>query len=350
MEPLFASYAEAIKQELERWLPLTKNHVLESVYFGGGTPTILPAETLASLLRFIYTNAPLTTDCEVTVEANPGTVDLSKLKTLRESGVTRLSLGVQSFDNVLLKKLGRAHSKEDVVATIQNAREAGFDNLSLDLIFGLPGQSLDQWKNELKTAFHFSPEHLSAYQLTVEEGTEFGRMVESGKLSLPHESNLVEMFECTSSMMKDAGYERYEISNYARDGKYCRHNLNTWRHGEYLALGAGACSFLDGVRRRNIPKVEEYIDKIARNQSPVIEEEQIEGKKELLEILMLGLRMAEGIHLKEVEKRTTIRVQNQFSDAISHCREEGLLRLEGDQMALTEKGMLFSNEVFLKLM
>lgn len=350
MEPLVEDYLGSLKKEFEKRLPWKGDRTVDSIYFGGGTPSLLPAGKLANLLKFFTKETRLSSDAEITVEANPGSITVEKLKILKDSGVNRLSIGVQSFQDKSLKSLGRIHTKRDAEDAIQWARSAGFRNLSLDLIFGLPGQTVLDWERELQTALKISPEHISAYQLTVEKDTEFGRLADSGQLELPEESAIVEMFQRTSILMVQAGYERYEISNYARGKKYCRHNLNTWGHGEYLGIGAGACSFLDGTRTKNAEGISDYIQNIDLNLPCFVEEEKVDGKRELTEILMLGLRMVKGVDLKGIEERTAIKIEKKYSSLLFELREQDLLRLEEGRMRLTEKGMLFSNEVFLRFM
>lgn len=344
------SYLESLEKELDGRLPAAGEGTIDSIYFGGGTPSLVDASKLACFLKFLMERTQVSSDAEITLEANPGSIDKGKLEILHGAGVNRLSIGVQSFEDAALKRLGRVHSGRDAEDAIQSARSAGFSNLSLDLIFGLPGQTVADWESALQTAFGFSPEHISAYQLSVEKDTVFEGLAVAGQLELPEESIQVEMFQRTATLMVQAGYERYEISNYARDRSYCRHNINTWRYGEYIGIGAGACSFWNGARTRNTEKIQDYIHKTSRNLSCIVEKERLEGKRELAEILMLGLRMAEGVGLKKIEERTLIKIEKTHSRLIKGLLEQGLLRLDGDWMRLTEKGMLLSNEVFLSFM
>jgi len=341
----------ALRREVTFRSPVFRGAPVDSLYLGGGTPTLLGTGQLKDLVSFFQEQAFLSPNCEITVEANPGTVNPEKLKTLNEAGVNRLSLGVQALQDRALRRIGRGHTRKDILNAIRWAREAGFDNLSLDLMFGLPEQTPGEWERTLQETFTFSPEHISAYQLTVEKNTEFEQLTQSGKLRTPGEDLVEEMHRITPPLMTRAGYHRYEISNYVRDRRnYCHHNVNTWNYGEYLGFGPGAVSFRSGVRSKNTEGVEDYIDRVNHGRPLACEREEIQGRTELAEMFMLGLRMREGIDLRAVERRTRVKVREVYSGLFSDLQDQGLLHRDRDRLRLTDKGVLFSNEVFMAFM
>lgn len=341
-------YLRALEREMElaaRILDLADRRVF-SVYLGGGTPTILTAAWLAGLLQKVAGVFSLDPECEITVEANPGTVDEDKLKTLRGAGVTRLSLGVQSLEPALLARIGRTHDREEVEAVITTARRVGF-TVSLDLIYGLPGQSLDGWRRTLQEVIALAPDHISAYGLKVEPGTPLARDLDRGLLELPSDDEQADMYEEAVRLLAAAGYARYEISNFARPGQESRHNHNYWENGDYLGLGAGAHSRLDHRRWLNRPDLTEYMGRIAAGELPAAELEYISREQEMAETMFLGLRLAEGVSLPVFARRFGVPAETVFAGAIAKHTATGLLLRDGDRLRLSSRGFLLANEVFL---
>jgi oxygen-independent coproporphyrinogen-3 oxidase len=317
-----------------------------SVYFGGGTPTVLPAPDLISILEAVRILFPISANAEVTIEANPGTVDPESLARLRGAGFNRLSLGVQSLENRLLKALGRVHTAEQAVESFAWARQAGFANISIDLMYALPGQSIDDWRVTLECAVSLQPEHVSAYALTIEPGTPFWRRRESGKLHLPSEDEELEMERLAETVLCSSGYERYEVSNYAKPGCRSRHNQVYWRNWPYLGFGAGAASYWEGERRINIKQPSAYVRTVKRGRLPIADAEKLPPLKAAGETLMLGLRMLEGIDSADVKQRFGVDVLSVFASEVERMKTLGLLQVDGTRLKLTPQGLLLANEVW----
>ncbi len=349
-QPRIAQTVEAIRQDIAftaRSLPSPPQ--IETVFFGGGTPTLLSSPELVSLLSAVRDHFPVSETAEISSEANPASSDAEKFAAMRNAGFNRLSIGVQSLDNALLVALDRFHSVEEAERAIEKARKAGFTNLNLDLMFGLPRQTLSLWKETLEAALRFSPEHLSLYALTLEPGTRFERLNRGGKLSLPDEDTELEMYEWCIERLTQEGFEHYEVSNFARSGTEqdyrCRHNQVYWHNRGYFGFGPGAVSYLDGERAKREKLPLRYIEKAAQGADLRVEAETLSPEETLGETLMLGLRLREGISLTEVEKRFGVKVEVRFAELIARLVREGFLLEHNNRIALTHKGLLFANTV-----
>ncbi len=319
---------------------------LKTVYLGGGTPTLLSAGQVADILsgaREIYSLAP---NAEITVEANPGTVSEVQLAALREAGVNRISIGMQSLADHELCLLGRRHNVEEAFAAFRAARSAGFDNISLDLIYGIPGQSMDAWENTVSRALELSPEHVSAYELTPEESTLLHLKLAEGVYTLPEELIVTEMYYAVIEKMKKYGYLHYEISNFAKPAHECAHNLNYWDRGEYLGVGAGAHSYSEGKRTGNMRDLARYVQSIESRTIPVDEEVNITGQDAFKEMIFLGLRKIEGIDLRLMPERDKLLTNKAVADLIHH----GLIEIKGQYLRLTAKGLVLSTEVMVRIL
>jgi oxygen-independent coproporphyrinogen III oxidase len=313
---------------------------IDSVFFGGGTPSLLSAGSVADLLDSIRRSFALSPDPEISIEANPGTLTQDLLRGYRDAGVNRISLGAQSFSDHDLAALGRIHSSEDCVRSARMIRDAGFDNLGLDLIFGIPGQTLDGWETTLRTALSLAPEHLSAYSLTVHPHTPFGRRAAAGEWQPAGEDDLAAFFCLGMDLTAAAGYEHYEVSNFSKPGFRCRHNEGYWTFEPYLGFGPSSHSFTGGKRFWNVADVSEYMERLSRNISPVAGSETIDRARRRLEAIALGLRRREGVLLDWIgEKRDTIPV----------LIEEGIALIENGSLKLTEKGFLLADAVAAEL-
>jgi oxygen-independent coproporphyrinogen-3 oxidase len=322
-----------------------QNSVVPSIFFGGGTPTVLSGEQLARILQAINNNFTVENEVEITAEANPGTVDLSKLQSMRKAGFNRLSFGVQSFDDEELRRIGRIHSSQEAVEAVELARSAGFDNLNLDLIFGLPEQTLSLWESNIKQAIDLSPEHLALYDLILEPNTAFYKRSKRGTIKLPAEDDEMAMFEASMVMAPQAGFEQYEVSNYAKPGFQCRHNLIYWHNQEYIGFGPGAVSYVDNIRWKNLKHPRHYIDRIASGQSLVGTKESLSRMESLGETIMLGLRLASGIQVSELESRYDLPVRKIIEPVIGKEVHRGHLEYDGNNLRLTHSGLLFANDV-----
>jgi oxygen-independent coproporphyrinogen III oxidase len=317
---------------------------LRTIYVGGGTPSILSDRCLRRLFACLNNSFHFLPGVEITVEANPGTLTTSGMQTLLAAGVNRLSIGVQSLNDGELRTLGRLHSGNDAERSAELIRRSGVGNYSIDLMYGIPGQTLGTWSQTLSAAIGLSPSHISAYELTPEKGTPIFDLISSGTLSLPDEEKVIEMYEYTINCLSAAGYDHYEISNFGLPGAQCLHNLNYWDRGDYAGAGAGAHSFMDGVRTANTGDIGEYIARLNDGSVPAGAAQAVSQAEASREFLFLGLRKRRGIEAKEAAEMGM--------DIVSKGREmfdEGYLVLEGDHIRLTGKGLVISNTVIVRL-
>lgn len=343
-------YLTAVTKEIEARKGEAGGKEVGTIYFGGGTPSLLSPTSVETILRAI-SNQFEVKDPEISVEANPGTVTLDKLKGYRDAGVNRLSIGVQSLNDRLLKVLGRIHTREEALKAYEAARKAGFKNIGIDLIHSKPGETLSDWGKELEEAVSLRPEHISAYSLTIEEETHFGHLHEKGILTLPPEEAQVDMFQATKEILEKAGYEHYEVSNFALPGFRSRHNQIYWRGGEYLGLGVSAHSYSKigwGIRRGNTHDLTEYLGLVDEKGTAFVEEEILTKEKAMGEAVFLGLRILEGIKMKEFKERFGVGIEEAFANAVHDLTEKGLLEITQGHLRLTKKGLLLLNEVSVR--
>ncbi|HHB75458.1 MAG TPA: radical SAM family heme chaperone HemW [Desulfobulbus sp.] len=349
---LHALFAEAvdrqIKQEATRF---AKSCRLETIFFGGGTPTLLPAETLADLLGDCLDCFPTAADneLEITIEVNPATVDKNYLGILRRAGFNRLSIGVQSFTERELALLGRPHTALDARQTFYDARQAGFTNINLDLMYGLPGQRVADWRHNLKQALTLEPEHLSLYELTIEENTPFAEQVERGSLHMPMEEEVIAMLELTLTLLRQAKFERYEISNYGRRGFHCRHNINYWHNRSYIGLGPGAVACLDDVRYTAGRDIEQFANHIAAGKPIWEDEEHLTKEERFRETMIMGLRMTSGVSISGLQKRFGIDPAAYYGPTLDGLIKQDLLHRSNDHLRLTDRGLLLADAVMVRL-
>jgi oxygen-independent coproporphyrinogen-3 oxidase len=319
------------------------------LFVGGGTPTIYSGEALAGLLSACREFFQFADDAEISVEANPNTISEAKFIILKKAGVNRISIGVQTFENHLLRAIGRSHSRAEAFAALRAARSAGFNNVSLDLIYGLPGQQVSDLVASLAAAFSFAPEHISLYELMVEEGTAFAGRAARGELALPNEAEAFAMESAAYDLLSRHGYERYEIANFSRPGFSCRHNINYWQNGSYLGLGAGAVSYLDGRRIRNVAEPEAYRDLVLAGRQPIVEGERLDQEASFRETVIMGLRMLAGIDLANLERRFGISVTDYYGKTLADMVSQGWLAVETGSLRLTAKGLPLANQVLSQL-
>lgn len=328
------------------------NSPLDSLYFGGGTPSLLEPGQVGRLLTLADALFGLSPDAEITLEANPGTIDRERLAAFRGAGINRLSLGVQSFHDGMLSLLGRVHSAEQAVESVRAARAAGFGNIGVDLIHSLPGQSMEMWRDDLTHALELAPEHLSVYGLTVEEGTPFARCFPDDR-DLPDEDLSADMFLAADELLTSAGYGHYEIANYALPGFRSRHNGGYWRRDGYLGLGAGAHSLLrggHGIRFANTSDVDEYAAAIRRGRLPRRDRVELEREDVLAEFMFLGLRLADGVSFQEFRSEFGMDLAERFGRQLEELTSLGLVTVDGAGVRLTLRGMLLSNRVFARFL
>ena len=333
-------YIEALLKEI-RTAEHTEDYEIVSVFIGGGTPSALKAEAIASIMRTLQEQFFFCEDAEVTIEANPGTVDLEKLTIYRNVGINRLSLGLQSTDAEELKLLGRIHSYEEFLKSYEWAREAGFSNINIDLMFAIPGQTGEAWRQHLYQVAELNPEHISAYSLIIEEGTPFAEQ----NLDLPDEDTEYQMYEDTAEILGTYGYQQYEISNYAKPGYMCRHNAGYWQRREYLGFGLGASSLYRGMRFLNTRRMQEYL-KESRNPDQIRQDVTVLSRNERIEEFMfLGLRMTEGISEKKFEENFDVRLMDVYGDILQKYEETGFMEHIETKWRLTRKGIHVSNHI-----
>jgi oxygen-independent coproporphyrinogen-3 oxidase len=355
LDHLFEKYVRALQAEM-RWVSRGRSLEVKTIYLGGGTPTVLPLAYLGEVLNACHQRFTIAEEAEITVEANPGTVDGSYLTGLLEMGVNRLSLGVQSFHDDELRLLSRVHTAAQAVEAYRLARQTGFGNVNLDLIYGLPRQTLSSWQDTLQQAIHLQPNHLSLYCLTVEEDTPLGQCIAQGKLPVPDPDLAAEMYTLAEEALDKAGCVHYEISNWAQPGHECRHNLTYWRNQPYLGLGAGAHSYFKKKRWHNVLSPAEYITRLeAEGQGflPSIakEVEEIEEILEMAETMILGLRLVqEGVRLANFRQRFGRELMDVYSREIGEMEQAGLLKVDEERVRLTARGRLLGNEVFQRFL
>ena len=320
-----------------------------SLYLGGGTPTIYEGGELVALLDDCQQRFAFTPDAEITVEANPNTLSAAKLDGLRRAGVNRLSIGVQALSDRLLGQLGRTHSRAQVGESVRLARQAGFANLNLDLIYGLPGQSLDDWQRSLDQVVELAPEHLALYELMIEPGSRFAELAAAGQLVLPDEDEVAAMAELIPTLLDQAGYQRYEISNYARPGYRSRHNLNYWLNGSYLGLGAGAVSCFAGLRLGSVDDPGLFNRLIATGQPPYKDGEALGREASFRESVIMGLRMLDGVAVAPLRARYGLDPLAYYGATLTELVAQGLLEVDADRLRLTPKALPLANQVLSRL-
>ena len=362
MEAYIADYTTELVKEIHLARPLLKaEERIHTIYFGGGTPTILQAQQFAHILECIRREYPLTEDVEVTTEANPLLLTIEGLQALKRAGVDRLSMGMQSGNPQELKLLGRRHSPADVKQSVDFARQAGFENINLDLIFGIPGQSLESLQDSLEKALALRPEHLSLYSLTVEEGTPLARMLREGSVPEPDADVAADMYEWQMNYLPGQGFEQYEISNWTRE-KDCRsrHNLQYWHTQPYLGFGAGAHSYYEHTRWANTAAIPDYIGRIHGAQTwqldkppAAVDVLPLSEWDEIQETMMMGLRLTEeGVSDNAFQARFGKNMEEIYSKEIASLLENGLLEWTGEGLArrlrLTRRGRMLGNQVFMQ--
>ena len=362
IETLVPAYVKALRDEVRLWGNLLGRPYVETVFFGGGTPSYLPGHHIGSVLETVRTAFDVSNSAEVSLEANPGDITDSRLVTWRDCGINRLSIGVQSLNDELLRVLGRRHSASQACLSYRMAVDAGFANVSIDLMYGLPHQSVGDWRQTLEGAFNLNPPHVSMYCLTLEDGTPMERWVASGQMPTPDPDQAADMYVMAEEVMDQRGYRHYEISNWARPGFESRHNLTYWRNQPYLGVGPGAHSYLAGYRFFNLKSPQAYISRLrgisieARRPAlslqtikavPVVEGvDALDRRLEMAETLMLGLRLDCGVGVDEFARRFGVPLAQPYGETVNELSSLGLLEACDGRLRLTARGRLLGNEVF----
>ena len=343
---LYDAYTTALCREIAGKGGILSAHRVDTIYIGGGTPTVLPAACLERIGRSLRDHAAIAADAEFSVEANPGTLCAARLAALKGIGVSRLSIGVQAFDNDVLAAAGRIHTAAQAAQAVENARAAGFANLSVDLMYGLPGQTPDSFRAGLERAAALPVSHISAYGLKVEEGTPFAARRAAGSLDLPDEDSEDAMYELAASWLPAHGFERYEISNYAKPGAECRHNLKYWRYQPYIGLGAAAHSFWRGERIANTADIGGYIDRLAAGHPPEASRERSVPAVAMAEFIFLALRTAAGLSFPAFAAEFGVLFPSRYASTSEKLAARGLVAMVGETLRLTPLGMKYGNVVF----
>lgn len=342
-------YIEDIRREISRYFDANPSWNVSTAFVGGGTPSILNSADIGLLLKTIHRAAPEAE--EITFEVNPHFDDLPKIPELFNGGVNRLSIGVQSLNDEELAIAGRLHTADDARKFLQTCREVGFENLSVDLIYGLPEQTIESFRETLTETIEFSPEHVSLYALSVDPGSRLGRLPK-GKvtgLKLPDDDIQADMYEMARSLLRQAGYVQYEISNFARPGFQCRHNIAYWSGENYIGFGPGAASFLDGTRHKRISDVDGYLAAQRAGKNTVEYLECLSTHRAAAEALVMGLRLADGIDRTGIETRFGIKLTDICGDVLARFEEKGLLSMDGENIRLTDDAYFVSNAIFRDL-
>lgn len=345
-EKIKRKYIDALIKEIENYKIDKK---VNTIYIGGGTPSSLPANGIKLILDKIINKFQVTENVEITIEINPGTVDLEKLEMYKKIGINRISIGLQSTHNRLLELIGRIHKYEEFLSVYQKAREVGFDNINVDLMLGLPTQTFEELQKSLNDIIDLKPEHISLYSLILEEGTELEKLVTDGKLEMISEDLERKMYWATKKVLEKSGYQHYEVSNFAKTGFESKHNLSCWNQEEYIGFGLAAHSYIDKKRFSNTNNLDEYLQNIENGdflKNIIIQEENQTFEEQAKEYMMLGLRKIKGVSISEFEQKFRIHPLFYFRFEISKLEEEGLIEIDLDQISLTKKGLDFANVVF----
>lgn len=343
-------YLNSLKREMELYKENLEDKSIDSVFVGGGTPSILNEEEIKILFQNIKNNFQIKDSAEITMECNPGTLTLNKLKTMKECGVNRLSIGLQAVQNNHLEYIGRVHTYEEFEKNYYQAKEVGFENINIDLMYALPNQSKEDWMESLEKVVNLNPTHISAYSLILEENTELFNMYEKHEFKLLDEDTDIEMYEYTINYLKSNGYNQYEISNYAKKGFECKHNILYWKCENYVGLGVSASGFLNETRYNNLCELDKYENIIRSGKKPIEWEEKLSIKDEIEESIFLGLRMNEGIKFKDFYEKYNLNFEEEYKNEIDKLKKMELIETKDEGMKLTQKGREISNSVFVEFM
>ncbi|MBC6696015.1 oxygen-independent coproporphyrinogen III oxidase [Terrisporobacter mayombei] len=343
-------YLKSLEKEMSFYKNEIKEKEIDTIFIGGGTPSILRDDEIKILFDNIKTNFKIKKNAEITMECNPGTLTLSKLKIMKDCGVNRLSIGLQAVQNHHLEYIGRIHTFEEFEKNYFQAKEVGFENINIDLMYALPNQNEEDWKETLEKIVELNPAHISAYSLILEENTELFDMYNRNEFKLLDEDTDIVMYEYTINYLKSHGYNQYEISNYAKEGYECNHNILYWKCENYVGIGASASGFLSGTRYNNVSSLSEYEKMILEGKKPIDWEEKLSIKDEIEESIFLGLRMNEGIKFKDFKIKYDLDFIEKYKNEIEKLEKLNLIDVNELGMRLTQKGREISNSVFVEFM
>ncbi|MGA8264060.1 MAG: radical SAM family heme chaperone HemW [Ignavibacteriaceae bacterium] len=343
-------FLNSIKKEIKYYSDIySEDRFFTSIFFGGGTPSLMEPGYLREIINSLRNNYSVSDDAEITMETNPGTVNKEKLKLFRETGINRISIGIQSFDEQELKFLTRIHNRETAIETVNNAKEAGFENISIDLIFNLPGQTKDNWKRNLETALSLPLKHLSAYSLILERGTILNKMVLDKKVIMQDDDHDADLYEMTMDFMEENGFVQYEVSNFTLLGYECRHNNAYWRYRDYLSFGTSAHSFVDGKRWWNFSSLKKYISEIDKDGYAVAGSESVNREQQFNEYVMLALRSS-GLNLGEFKNMFGENWINEKYDYFNKLMDQNLVTIDEKFLRLTKSGYAVCDEILKEIL
>ncbi|MDQ2084985.1 radical SAM family heme chaperone HemW [Herbivorax sp. ANBcel31] len=344
------AYFNALRKELIQYEKKLKDYKVSTIFIGGGTPSLVDANNIYELMLLFRQTFYVDKDAEITIESNPGTLSLEKLDTYTKSGINRLSIGLQAIQDSFLESLGRIHNLEEFKDGYKLALKAGFKNTNIDLIFGIPGQTLDDWKETLEYVIECEPAHLSCYSLKFEENTVFGEKLNSGKIIPVSDECDRKMYWEAIEKLKEKKYQHYEISNFSKKGFESRHNLVYWKSLEYIGIGAGAHSFFKNVRYNNIASLDEYVENINRGISIKENKQLIQKKDRISEYMILGLRLIKGVDMKDFKNRFEMEVLEVYKEQIKNLKKRNLIKIDGNMLKLTPLGLDLANQVFVEFL
>lgn len=343
-------YLINIEREMKFYKDEFKDKCFDTVFFGGGTPSILTVDELKELVNNIHENFNIKKDAEITIECNPGTINKEKLEAMKKMGINRLSIGLQATQNYHLKSIGRIHTYEEFEKNYYDALDIGFENINIDLMYALPNQKTQEWKDTLDKIIKLNPSHISAYSLILEEGTKLYDMYQNKEFELLDEDTDINMYNYTIDTLKRHGYNQYEISNYSKENLECKHNIIYWKCDNYLGLGPGASGFIGDTRYSNIEDICEYNKCIMQNIRPVSEEIELTKKDKIEEFIFMGLRMNEGINIDIFKERFDTDFYDIYQEVMDKLIKRELVRFDGKNISLTQKGREISNSVFIEFL
>lgn len=347
-DELVPAYFNALKKEIFLYSGKLKGYNIKTVFIGGGTPSAVDAHYIYEVVSLLHREFSIDKKAEISIETNPGTLTKEKLQLYKKVGINRLSIGLQAWQDPILKRLGRIHTAKEFEHNITLAQKIGFDNINVDLIFGIPGQTFEDWSETLKHVVALKPQHLSCYSLKIEEGTVFGNSLEKGELVPLDDEIDRRMYNFCKDYLSKEGYKHYEISNFAETGLECRHNMVYWKAEEYIGLGAGAHSFFEGLRFNNIYDIERYIDGINNNKVISENSEVINSKESMAEFMILGLRLIDGVCMGEFKSRFNKEIYNIYGSQIDKMQKKGFLIVKDGKIALSTIGLDYANQVFME--
>lgn len=343
-------YIKNLKKEINLYKEEFKDKYFDTIFLGGGTPSILEGEELEEIFNDIYKNFSILKDAEITIECNPGTLTKKKLQTMKKCGVNRLSIGLQTTQNKNLKYIGRIHTYEIFEKNYKEALEVGFENINIDLMYSLPNQSFDEYKESLDKVIKLSPTHISSYSLILEENTKLHKMYENKEFELNSDELDIKIYDYTIDKLKENGYNHYEISNYSKNNYECKHNIIYWKCENYLGLGAGASGYINNIRYKNVDSINDYNSLLKNNQKPIEEINKLTSKDKIEEAIIMNLRMTEGIDILEFNKKYDISFKEKYNNILEKLKYENLIIEKNNRVFFTRRGRQISNTVLIEFL